>query len=117
MTGAQDIRIGRNGRGEVIRQVDGYVHTAAPDMGGRHRVRLTGSAAVVAEDWMSQRSAVSGYPEVVVEGRLFTPPDGGAYMLVEFIRFVGTRNLNLRYGNYPAQRRQAAFNDRTKTTG
>jgi hypothetical protein len=41
-------------------------------------------------------------PEVVVEGQLFTPPDGKAYVLVELIRFVGTRDLS----NYPSHRRR-----------
>ncbi len=66
-------------------------------------MRLVDSAAHVAEEWMRQRSR-STLPEVVIEGRLFTPPDGKAHVLVEFIRFVGTRNLNLRSGNFPSHR-------------
>jgi len=62
------------------------------------------ATSAVAEEWMRQRPT-DGLLEVVVEGRLFTPPDGKAYVLVEFIRFVGTRNPNLRNGNFPSHRR------------
>jgi hypothetical protein len=66
-------------------------------------VRRVDSAAHVAKEWMRQRD--SGIlPEVVIEGRLFPPLDGKTYVLVEFIRFVGTRNLNLRSGNFPSHR-------------
>ncbi len=66
-------------------------------------MRLVDSAAHVAEEWMRQRHS-DDLPEVVIEGRLFTPSDGKAYVLVEFIRFVGTRNLNLRSGNFLSHR-------------
>lgn len=61
-------------------------------------MRLVDSATRVAEEWMRQWPS-DALPEVVIEGCLFTPPDGNAYVLVEFIRFVGTRNLNLCSGN------------------
>lgn len=102
ITHVQDVEVKQGRHSEVVRQVDGVVHVAAPALGGQHRVRLVNTAATVAEEWMRQRDG--GMPEVVIEGRLFTPPDGKAYVLVEFIRFVGTRNLNLRNGNFPSHR-------------
>ncbi len=44
-------------------------------------------------------------PEVVIVSRLFTPPDGKTYVLIEFIRFAGARNLNLRNSNFPSRQR------------
>ena len=79
------------------------MHVASPALGGQHRVRLVNTAAAVAEEGMRQRPT-DGLLEVVVEGRLFTPADEKAYVLVEFIRFVGTRNLSLRNGNFPNYR-------------
>ena len=103
VTKIQDVEVRRGKHPETTRQVDGLVHVAAPALGGQHHVRLVDSAAHVAEEWMRQRNSGT-LPEVVIEGRLFTPPDGKAYVLVEFIRFVGTRNLNLRGGNFPSHR-------------
>ncbi len=103
ITKVQDVEVKRGRYSETVRQVEGLVHVAAPALGGQHRVRLVDSAAHVAEEWMRRRSS-DALPEVVIEGRLFTPPDGKAYILVEFIRFVGTRNLDLRYGNFPSDR-------------
>jgi hypothetical protein len=103
ITNVQDVEVKRGRHSETVRQVDGFVHVAASALGGQHRVRLVNTAAAVAEEWMRQRPT-DGFPEVVIEGRLFTPSDGKAYVLVEFIRFVGTRNLSLRNGNFPAHR-------------
>ena len=103
ITNVQDVEVKRGRHSETVRQVDGFVHVAASALGGQHRVRLVNTAAAVAEEWMRQRPT-DGLPEVVIEGRLFTPSDGKAYVLVEFIRFVGTRNLNLRNGNFPSHR-------------
>lgn len=103
ITKVQDVEVKRGRYSETVRQVEGLVHVAAPALGGQHRARLVDSAAHVAEEWMRRRSS-EALPEVVIEGRLFTPPDGKAYILVEFIRFVGTRNLDLRYGNFPSDR-------------
>ena len=106
----QDVEVQRGRGSDRVRQVDGLVHVAALAMGGQHRVRLLNTAAQVAEDWMRQRDS-EALPEVVIEGRLFTPPEGKAYVLVEFIRFVGTRNLNLRNGNFPSHRHRGVSRD------
>jgi hypothetical protein len=101
----RNVELNRGRYTETVRQVSGVVHVASPALGGQHHARLLESAAKVAEEWMRQRLS-DALPEVIIEGRLFTPPDDRAYVLVEFIRFIGTRNLNLRHGNFPAHRRQ-----------
>ena len=98
---AQDVQVKQGKYLEDVRQVDGFIHVGGLTFGGQHHVRLLNKAAQVAENWMRQRSN-EAFPEVVIEGQLFTPPDGKAYVLVELIRFVGTRDLS----NYPSHRRR-----------
>ncbi len=86
---------------ESVLQVEAWLHVGQRALGGRHLVRFVDAPARVISNWLknSHHKRMTDLPEVFVEGALFTPESGRAYVLGSFVRFVGTKDLIARIGN------------------
>lgn len=103
ITGLTVMRVERHGPADVDRRFSGYIVTGTAAEKAVHPIRI--STHRRADDsiarWVEKRAEPEVGAEVFAEGKLMSVLDGQSYVLIEFIRFVGTADLELRQGNYP----------------
>ena len=103
INGIEDMRLERKGSADTERRYSGHITTGSKSENGWHNLRISsefGADRIVAK-WMSTQHDPSVGLEAIVEGKLMTVfANNVSYLLVDYIRFIGTGNLSLRNGNF-----------------
>lgn len=103
INGIEDMRLERKGYADTERRYSGHITTASKSENGYHNIRISsehGADKIVAQ-WVNSQHDQSIGLEAIVEGKLMTVfADNTAYVLVEYVRFIGTGNLTMRNGNF-----------------
>lgn len=107
--GFEDMRVERRGKPDVERRYYGHLTTGDEYENAWHNIRIScehGADAIV-KQWLQTRLDPTDSLETMAEGKLMTVhATGFAYVLIEYVRFIGTGNLMMRNGNFPTERRR-----------
>lgn len=99
--GVEEMRVERLGPADVERRYSGYLVIGSDAEKARHPIRISTEkrADVVIAEWKAAHPDPTYGSPAIVEGRLMSILGGESYVLVEWIRFIGTDALSLRRGN------------------
>ena len=102
ITGVEIMRVERIGPADTEPRYSGYLVTGSDVEKARHPIRI--STEERADEFIAlwrqkQPDQIYG-AEAMIEGKLMSVLGGQSYVLVKWLRFVGTADLTLRRGNY-----------------
>ena len=109
INGIEDMRVERRGAADMERRYSGHLTTGSKSENGWHSIRISTEygAHKIVEQWTSTQHDPSDGLEAVIEGKLMTVfATGVGYVLIEYIRFIGTGDLAMRRGNFPHDQRR-----------
>ena len=99
--GVQVMRLERLGSADVERRYYGYLVTGSDVEKGRHPIRISteNKADKIIDLWRQRHPDPTYGSEAIIEGKLMSVLGEDSYVLVNWVRFVGTDALDLRRGN------------------